>query len=217
LDPLSPERGWAFIKEITVDNRFFKIVDGPVWDQFIADRKLRIAAEKTIKQFMKSIGADNAYGSGPTSYCFTFPRSTKVDLTMWTPNKRIKGAYYPAKRGKAAAELRASFAELPVYVDINRCLTTVDLHPGFPSLIEASRGYSPHLRFYSIDEHLIIIQVPWKEVSKAEMDKYIAAHEKGLHSSAMYDYLRWTPHESMIEIKEWEALKIIDELMSKEK
>jgi len=198
-----------------MEHRFFKVTDGPVWDAFIALRNERIAAEKIVKAFIAEIGADNCYGSDANSYAFSFPDDKRDAIKrsqLWTAHPRIGGAYYPSKRNKLAAELREKVKALPRFPKLDEALKTVGLWPGFPSLIEGHTGYSPFIRFYSLDDHVLVISIPWRKKSKKEMDDYKRKHKKGEWSSAEMEYLLWTPPESLHEMKEWEALKIIDDL-----
>lgn len=198
-----------------MEHRYFRVTDGPVWDRFIELRNERIKAEKAVKAFLKSIGADNCYGRDPASYAFSFPpekrdwiRTTK----LWVAHPRIGGAYYPSKKFSGAKDLRDQVKALPRFPDLNEALEKVGLHHGFPALIEGRHGHSPWIRFYSIDDHVIIISVPWRELPKKEMERYKRQHAAGTWSSAEHEYLLWEPAESLHEMKEWEALKLIDDL-----
>lgn len=198
-----------------MDHRFFKVTDGPVWDAFVALRKERIAAEKIVKAFIVEIGADNCYGNDGSNYAFSFPSAKRDAIKrsqLWTAHPRIGGAYYPSKRNKNAAELREKVKALPCFPKLDEALKTVGLWPGFPSLLEGRTGYSPFIRFYSLDDHVLIVSIPWREKSKKEMDDYVRRQKKGEWSSAEHEYLLWVPPQSLHEMKEWEALKLIDDL-----
>lgn len=198
-----------------MEHRYFRVSDGPVWDRFLALRTERIAAEKVVRAFIKSIGADNCYGRDPNSYAFSFPKEKREAIrksAMWVAHPRIGGAYYPSKRLAAARELREQVKALPPFPDINEALREVGLYHGFPALIEGNHGHSPWIRFFSVDDRIIVIAVPWRLVNPKDMAKYQRERKAGKHMSAEMDYLAWEPAESLHEMKEWEALKLIDDL-----
>jgi hypothetical protein len=192
--------------------RFFQVIGGPIWDSLASIRAQRIATEKAVKKFMKQIGADNCYGTSADNYAFTFPADKRREISKdaaWSKHPRISGAFYPAKRAKEAAELRSQLKELPELPSIHGCIREAGLMEGFPAIIEGGFGKSSSVRYYDVDRQLLIIQVPWRDVPEWELNKYKREHEAGTHSSAFYDHMLWKPHDSMEEIKEWQALKLI--------
>ena len=195
--------------------RYFMVIDGPVWDAFLRLRTERIAAEKVMLKFMKTIGASTCYGRDSKSYAFSFKKEKLDEVRkspLWTKHARIPKAFYPSKKNKNAKELRDAFALLPPFPSLNAALESVGLYPGFPALIENSCSYSPWIRFYSLSSGVIIIGVPWRDMPKKDMDAYKREHAAGTHSSGTHEYLSWMPHESLKEMKEWEALKLIDDI-----
>lgn len=202
-----------------MDSRFFKVIDGPVWDKFVTIIAQRKIAAVAIRKFMKAVGAVQCYGTTPSSYMFDFKDAKSVDKNLWAKTKPRRGQYFfrPARTpaGKLIAE---QIKSLPAAPSADDCIREAGLYNGFPVLIGAnSIGYSPHLRFYSLDDHLLIIQVPWKDVDAKDMAKYKRDNAKGIHMSAEMDYLQWNPPQSLVEIKEWEALKLIDSIMGDKK
>lgn len=61
-----------------------------------------------------------------------------------------------------------------------------------------------------IGEGVIFIQVPWRDEDPARLAEY-KANKESENPRAWFDsgldHLLWTPHPSMIEVKEWEMLK----------
>lgn len=198
-----------------MEHRYFRVKDGPVWNRFLALRDERIRVEKVMRKFLKLIGADNCYGRDPSNYAFSFPKAMHTEIkksALWTEHKQINGAYYPSKKNKNAKALRDSVAELPRLPNLNEALSEVELYHGFPALLEGNHGHSPWIRFYSVDDQVLLIAVPWRNVDPKEMAKYQRERKAGKSMNATLDYLSWVPHESLHEMKEWEALKLIDEL-----
>lgn len=174
----------------------------------------RCAATKDLLAFVKDIGASEMYGSSPATYVFDFKCSGDADQKTWRKTPPRRGTYYftPRKNtpeGKAMAARIKALPECPRMADALK--TVPELPVGFPCVISGGTGYSPFLRYYNLDKPLAIVSIPWRDHDEAEIEKYKAENAAGTHYSASMDYAQWTPPEWLTEIKEWQALKIIDE------
>lgn len=193
--------------------RFFVVTDGPVMDCFLTLVVQRAIAAKAIRKFMKEVGAAECYGSDPSNYLFDFKTPSAVDKNLWAKTKPRRGTYYfrPAKTpaGKLIAQ---QIKSLPAAPELNRCIEEAGLIR-IPAMVEGHHWYAPHLRFYSKDDKTLVVQVPWRDVDPKEMAKY--KKDKNWRSMEM-EYLQWTPPESFKEVKEWEALKLMEELLARD-
>lgn len=195
--------------------RFFTAGKGTPLDVALrAILKQRALAAKAVQKFARANGISNVYGNSWESYRFDLKDYKNYDAQKWRKTKPVRGQWFFVPRlntpeGKALAE---QVKALPPFPSWNTALDAVPgLHHGFPAIIEGSTGYSPYVKFYTKD--LVLIAIPWRDEDPKKLEKYRKQHgTKGQREwSATMEYLLWTPPDWLHEIKEWEALKLIDE------
>lgn len=160
------------------------------------------AAYSVLKAFTDKHGLSAMYGTKPSEYLFdqkiTNGRYT-YDEQKWTKVKRPRGRWLLRPRrntaeGKALAEEVKALPECPTVED------AINIIPGlgrYPMIFTDSRVYYPFLRFFDHKTGLAIVEVPsWKG------ETTVADHKQAQ---------QWTPPPWLREVKEWEALKAIDE------
>lgn len=193
--------------------RFFKATaSSPLVKALTELAQANRAALPVLKEFVASIGATNMYGVSPANYRFDFHPAP--DPQVWAKTKPRRGTYYfvPRKNTPEGKAMRERINALPAYRQANDTLSTVPgLDFNFPVIIQGSTGYMPHIRYYT--PKLAIVQLPWRDIDKAELEAYSAQRNSPDQSewSAMKDYLLWTPPKWLRELKEWEALKVIED------
>lgn len=191
--------------------RYFYVDAGPIWDRFTELCMWREQARKAISALAKELGADDVRGDGPSNYVFVFSGANLEEVKqslLWSKVPGYAHAYRPNKRCRA---LYQRVQDLPIFPTLNEAIRVVGLYPGVPVLIEDRCGHSPWIYFYSVKAHFLIVAVPWRDVDEAKMKAYQRKRKQGVEMDAEMDYLAWKPHQSMREIKEWEALKMVDE------
>lgn len=198
-------------------HRFFVVSEGPLIEAMRSVIGQRRKSERAIRAFMKKHGVTNVCVRDAASYRFDLKEYKNYDQSKWRKTKPVRGAYYfvPRKNTPNGKVLAEEVKALPSHPSFNKALEVVpDLPVGFPCVIEGNTGYSPYIRFYSMrDPALVLVSIPWKETDEKELAAYKkqAASKKRHTWSASLDYAQWTPPDWMREIKEWEALKIIDD------
>lgn len=202
---------------MSIRHRFFiaKPVS-PLHDRLLEIVELRREAAQAIKAFVNEIGATAVYGNTPDSYLFDFASESDVDRKTWSSTKPIRGTYYfrPRKNTPEGKTMAARIAQLPVFPSADEALTLTGLPVGFPCVIEGGKGYSPFIKLHT--RALTIVSTPWRDVDPAKLAAYVEqANSEKRHSwCASLDYAQWQPPAWLTEIKEWEALKIIEEVGS---
>ena len=78
--------------------------------------------------------------------------------------------------------------------------------PTFPAVIDGNRWYRPGIWGY-FDESTFFVKVPWRDYAPEILEAYKTMRDAGDYGSGAMDFALWTPHPSMHEIPEWEALK----------
>lgn len=183
--------------------------------------EVRRTAFATIKDFIAEIGATQMYGSSPATYCFDFASDGSADKTIWKQTPKRRGAYYYVPRtntpeGKAMAARIKCLPEFPALKGaIKEALP--ELNADIPIIVDSDGSWtSPHVRFYSMrDPQIVLLQIPWREVSQEKLDTYreqisMPADERSEWNCEL-DYLTQEIPSWLREIKEWEALRLIDE------
>lgn len=182
--------------------RFF-IADGkktPLHKEVARIVKARRAAYRTLKAFMDKHGMEAMYGDKPSAYLFDPKRSKEWDQTKWTKVKRPRGQWFLRPRrntaeGKALTEEVKALPECPTVEDAIGIVP--GLHRRFPMIFTDSRAYCPFIKFFDLKSGVVVIEVPsWEGKTK------VADHKQAQ---------QWTPPPWLREVKEWEALKLIDE------
>lgn len=161
--------------------------------------KARRAATSAIKAFMVKHDIDNMYGTKPSEYLFDPKDGNNYDKQKWSVVKRPRGAWYIRPRrntpeGKALAEEVKALPECPNLED------AIGVVPGlgrFPMIFTSNRAFYPFIRHFNHKTGLAVIEVPsWEGKTK------VADHKAAQ---------QWTPPPWLREVKQWEALKAIDE------
>lgn len=197
----------------TIRHRFFLITSGPFVDRYQDLRQIRIDASVHIKAFMTEVGASQCYGTSPATYMFDFDSAAEVDMQAWAKTKPRRGEYFfRPRRGTAVGKaIAARIKALPESPSFSDALALTGLDYGFPVVIDGDSGYRPYIRFASVKTPVIfIVSVPWRDFPTTELTKYEKDRKAGTRMSSSLDHALWAPPEWMVEIKEWEALKLID-------
>jgi hypothetical protein len=198
---------------VSVRQRYFVAKPGsPAYTRILEISDQRHAARGAIKAFLDETGASQMYGTNPASYLFDF--KSEPDREVWSKTKPHRGEYYFRPRrntpaGKAMAERIKSLPECPSWNEAVAAVPGLEFQ--FPIVSDGNVGYRPHLRYWSHKAEVMIVQVPWRDYPQDEIDAYAKDRAAGTHFSASLDFAMWQPPEWMTEIKEWEALKLIDD------
>ena len=197
-----------------IRHRFFMCLPGsPLHDRLIALVQERREAANVIKAFADEIGASRVYGNCPKTYLFDFPSSSAADSAVWAKTKPRRGEYFsrPRKNTQEGKAMAARIAKLPKFPSSDEALKVTGLPVGFPCVIDGRTGYSPFIKLHKPE--LTIVSTPWRDVDPEELAAYVEQRnsEKPNRWCASLDYAQWQPAPWMKEIKEWEALKIIQE------
>jgi hypothetical protein len=201
-------------------HKYYIVKDGPLVERFMAIRKEREEAYGTLKSFCDEIGASSMYGDSPAAYLFDFPSDKIKGLCRetWTTTKPVRNTYYfrPKKNTPKGKEMMARIKALPACpVEKDALKAIPGLAVDWPAVTEGHTWYSPFIRYYNLEIPIFIISVPFNDYTPEEIAEYRAEREKPKgersHWSGSLDHALWEAPEWMREVKEWEALKIIDD------
>lgn len=192
--------------------RYFKVVSGPFVDEVLKIREHQIEAHKKFQELAVSIGAEGCaiYDKGGLA---GFVFESEPDMKIY----RSKANYYlPRKNVAEGKAIWKLIDALPKCRSLNNALRLVGLPPDFPCIFGEGKA------FYCVfcgryDEKVFFINIPWKDVDPEEMAQYLKDREAGKRCCSELDYLQYVPHESMVEVKEWEMLKYMDEMRERDK
>ena len=191
---------------IPVTFRYFVVESGPAFDAIQECLQARRAAHKAYLAFAKKYGMKEIYGGsrlvaiGSKSKMSAYPtgwRRFQEDLRFMVPDKKTA-------EGKKIAKEMAALPDCPAY---QGCLGVVGLH-WHPTVMDGSQWFSATVSGADISKKAVI-RVPWKEYPQELLDLYLKQKNYG---SCDLDFVaEWKPHETMREVKEWEALKMYDD------
>lgn len=187
--------------------RFFRVTNGPLMDEAIRILEKRSESNQAIKELGERIGADPRVSERRGLAGFVLPGDAD-DKDWKQPNSR--GLRWPKKNTKAGREIMEAIKALPPRPSVDDALDAVGLPGGHPVLIEGSTGYAPVWWGWP-GKGVIFVKVPWRDIPQSELDAYRANEHWG---SVEMDHLLWEPHDSLQEIKEWEALRENEDLKS---
>ena len=165
-------------------------------DRIIGVRRKGFAV---LKKFMTKHGIDNMYGTNAANYLFDPKSGTDWDKTKWTKVKRPRGTWYLVPR-KTTDAGKALLAEVKALPEMPTTASAINVVPGIgerlPMVVNEGTVHFPYIRFYNMKGSVIIELPSWKGKTK-DPDKKLAQD--------------WAPPPWLREVKEWEALKLIDE------
>lgn len=196
---------------MTIYHHYFRVTTGPLIEAGRALMQRRSEAIDVIKAFCAEIGATNVrtYTSGDLA---GFDFDTPPDARVWaSPTK--SGMYRPRANTKAGRELKARVDALPKVPDLSSTISEVGLCHNFPALIQGRMGYSS-VAFGAPERGVMFVKVPWRDEDPQELAEYKQQREsdKPTRVSCSLDHLLWTPTADMIEVKEWEVLREVEEI-----
>lgn len=202
---------------MTVRHRYFTADKGsPIHVDLARIFTERRKGSKALRAFMKRYGIASVYGTTPADFRFDFNCTGKDDFNLkWS---RVRGSrfirYRPRRNTAEGKALAVEIGALPPMPAIDEAINVVPgLHSGFPLVFGGGKCYSAFIRYYHHDTGTLVVSVPWQDVDPKELAAYVKqAKSKRRHSwSADMDFAQWTPPDWLREIKEWEALKLIDD------
>lgn len=172
------------MEDKTSDRVFLVEPKSPVHDALEAIQTQRNGAFATIKAFTEKHGVD-VYGSAPDNY--TFYIRGNVNKDMWVKSQGPLTRYRPRKNSAAGKALAAEIAALPPFPDAQSAVKAIPDTKHQDLVFDGRYMKRPHIRFYNKTTGALIVGIP------------------------QYNKHPFSAPSWMKEIKEWEALKIIDE------
>ncbi len=185
--------------------RYFKVLPSELSKAMHAASEANKMASVEIMNLASHLGAYNYATDRSTGKVIGFYFDCRVDEKIW---KRVKGYHTPKKNIRAGIEIQKQIDELPSIAWPDNRLREAGIYLDCPVLFAEEGGAMYRTRCTLIDGDFYI-QVPWREVTKKELDEY--AQQTNLFSLEM-DHLSWQPPECLQEIKEWEFMKLVSEL-----
>lgn len=174
--------------------------------------KIRAHVDKINNKVALATAIGNEFGAKEAVFVdsfkvFGFKFDETPDTSLWKRTKH-HNAWSPKLSTKAGKALAQRLKDLPDIGYMEDCLLDRGLKGGFSGAFQAG------LTFYPVsvvgkgdgsDEWFV--RMAWQDLDPEELDAYKA--DEQTHSLRM-DYLLWTPHESWVEVKEWEVKKALE-------
>lgn len=132
------------------------------------------------------------------------------DRMIW--KQKRDGSWWPKLNSKKGREIAKRFSSVEKLPTVDDALLVAGISPHSPVFLdEPRRVFYPHLRGDRKGRVLVLV-VPWMDTDPDELGRYKVDREKGRRMDATLDHLLWEPPAWLVEVKEWEAKKALDEV-----
>lgn len=191
---------------MNVYRRYFRVDEGPLISAAAEAIAINKKAEDDYQKILKEIGAMD------TQWYQVKGKLTEImfegcpDLHLF---KRTKNGWYPKKNNKEAKAIATRFEAVQT-VNTSACLKEVGLLHDFPVLFGEGKCYYNVLTILRFEPIVCFVNIPWYDIDPEKLEKYKNTDRKNRQDSNM-DYLLWEPTRDMVEVKEWEFLRAIEE------
>ena len=173
------------MEDKTADRMFLVEANSPIHEALKAIQKQRQSSFKALKAFKEKHEVE-IYGTSPDNY--VFEGKGKMDSDKWVKRKGRFTRYRPRKNTKAGKALAAEVAALPTFPNAQSAVSAIPNTEHCDLVFDGRYMKRPHIRFYNEKAGVLIVGIP------------------------QYEKHPFIPPKWMKEIKEWEALKLIDEV-----
>lgn len=188
-------------------NRYFRITEGALMDAINNVLQVNNKAKEQYQELIKELGAKNEYwhvDNRLTALIF----DEEPDLNLF---KKADNGWYPRKNTKEGRALAKRFEEIQT-LDEDSILPVANLPKYGWCLSYGGKIFKAHVRaLIPSDPKVLIIGVPWYDEDPEELAQYIKDREEGKRGNMNLDHLCWKPTPEMVEVKEWQVGKEIDE------
>lgn len=189
--------------------RFFKVTDGPLIEELSRLKAINDQNYEGYKAIAVELAASQWMMFGTKFAGFIF--ESEPDNNVWRQVPKYSKVYAPRKNVPAGKDLWQRINAVVRKVDYNDALKAIEA-PQHRFCIDGNRMTRTALCAGLIGEGTIFVQVPWKDVDPTKLAEYAANQalpdgERKTWFDSELDHLLWTPHPSMVEVKEWEMLK----------
>jgi hypothetical protein len=190
-------------EELIMYFRYFIVKDGVAVD---AARNVLVKRENAVRviiEFRDEIGAIDAIGDSRIK-SFTFK---EPDLSVWKKTKTGK-RYTPRKNTKAGKEMQKRINNLPIIPSgSDAILQSLNLPTG---VVLFENGYVYYISA-AFKKGTVFVKMPWVDKDPSEIEEYKLQKSIRTYGSCEMDYLITDIHSTMIEVKEWEFLKALND------
>ncbi len=191
---------------MNVYRRYFKATSGPMIDKIKESQSINIEANKKFSEILQELGACNEYYHREGKLiAMKFPGN--VDQNKY--KKMSCGGWYPKRNTKYGRELHKRIDLVATSPETNS-LSSIGLTTS-PTIFSAGRCYFPSMTKIPSDPMVVFVSVPWYDEDPEAVELYKIDRELGRRGDGNIDAILWQPSDELVEIKEWEVTKAIEE------
>ena len=186
--------------------RYFKVESDKANQLLEEHNNKRSEIENKLRELKKDVGAEDVYKN---SFGHIIGVSFKDEPDTVKLYKKVEhGLYYPRKNTAEGRELAKKFESIGSVPFVEKC--------GILELFNANKSLMSGMTLYSTSVHVIpnqaiYISMPWCDVPLEELQR---RKEKGQTDTALnsdIDAAAWVKPVELVEVKEWELQKVVDE------
>ncbi len=191
---------------MNVYRRYFKITAGPIIEAAEEVLAVNNRAKKEYKALLAEYNAKKEY----------YHRDDKMVGILFEGEpdrhlfKKLKHGWWPKKNSKAAMAVWEKFNAVKTKKSED-LLPMMNISPG-PVLFGGGKCHFSLLVIIPSEPPVIHVSIPWYDEDPANIKKYkVDKANGGSTICGNQEYICWEPTEDMVEIKEWERIKAIDD------
>ena len=193
---------------MSVYSRHFKVTEGPIIEEMKRIRLVIKAAQDEYSDIVKDMGADPGYYQRDNELTGVLFTDNKVDRALFKPvGRNGKYGWYPKKTHREGRLWAGRLAAVETAKDEDvLSLAGIPDQDRFFWLCKGGKVYFPTV--IHIPKPLTaVIRVPWYDEDPEKIERYRRDPE-GVECDSIF---LWEPKPEMVEIKEWEFLKLVEE------
>jgi len=193
------------VREMNKYTRYFKDTIGELAEAVKEARAANKKGNAVYSEILDDLGAKSTYYQND---CLL------VAMQFDEPNqklyKRMKcGGWYPKLNSKEGRKINDRLRAVKI-TPISSCLKAVGLSSA-PLIFSGNHCYFPTITVIPTPELTVIIGVPWYDEDPDKIAEYVKDREAGIRGESNLDAILWEPAGYLVEIKEWEVQKIIND------
>lgn len=195
---------------MTVYRRYFKVTTGPLIDELKKVWAVNESARKEYTQILEDIGAKTSQWYGRDNRVTGIIFESEPDITLF---KKLDCGWWPKKNTKAGKALAARFAAVKTRTE-ESALHVVGIKNTAFVLLDGRHAYSISVTTIPEENPVAYISVPWRDEDPAKLARYVASEIEGdsfFHCKELSFLTTFQPTPDMVEVKEWEVSKHVDE------
>lgn len=190
---------------MNVYRRYFVVTEGTLIDAAKQAQETNKQARKKYQEILAEIGANSDYWHiNGKLVAFAFDK--EPESGAFKKSRRCDNAWEPRLGNKDGKQISKQLEAIETVEIEEFVLRKINLTSSL-MIVSGNRWYGARLIDIPSDPIVLYITVPWFDADPAEVEKV----RTGEKMDSDLKHLLWEPTEEMIEVKEWQLKKAVQE------